>query len=308
MRVRIVHSTEYEYEHPLTTSHHELHVTPRDNSGQTLLSHHVEIAPVPEALQVRSDFFANRTHYFGLHQPHRALRIVATSEVRLEGRSQLPLAARSRSWEEARDRIAKDRHSEVLDAYSFTFDSSYIRASAGLRDYALASFPSGRPLLEGARDLTKRIHEDFIYDPSATQISTPLAEVLHKRRGVCQDFAHLEIGCLRSLGLPGRYVSGYMMTLPPPGRPRLIGADASHAWASAFCPDVGWVDFDPANDVVPSDGHVTVAYGRDFGDVTPVRGVIHGGGHHVLRVSVDVASVEDVRIFHAEEARATPRR
>ena len=308
MRVRVVHATEYQYEHPLTTSHHELLVTPRDGGGQTCLSCHVEITPAPEALQVRTDFFGNRAHYFSLHQPHRTLRIVATSDVRLEGRSQLPLVTRSRGWEDARDRIATDRRSDVLDAYSFAFDSSYVRASAGLREYALLSFPPGRPLLEGARDLTKRIHEEFVYDPSATQISTPLAEVLRKRRGVCQDFAHLEIGCLRSLGLPGRYVSGYMMTTPPPGRPRLVGADASHAWASAFCPDVGWVDFDPANDVVPSDGHVTVAYGRDFGDVTPVRGVIHGGGHHVLRVSVDVAGVEDARTAHAEEVRATPRR
>jgi transglutaminase-like putative cysteine protease len=292
MRLRVVHATDYEYEQPVTTSYHELRVTPRDGDAQVRLSHHVEITPLPDALTVRTDFFANRTHYFSLHQPHRSLRIVATSEVQLEGRRQLPLATRSRGWEEARGRIASDRRPEILDAYSFAFDSSYVRAATGLRDYALGSFPPGRPLLEAVRDLTRRIHEDFTYDPSATQISTPLAEVLRNRRGVCQDFAHLQIGCLRSLGLPGRYVSGYMMTKPPPGRSRLVGADASHAWASAFCPDVGWVDFDPANDVVPSDNHVTMAYGRDFGDVTPVRGVIHGGGRHVLRVSVDVADVQ----------------
>ena len=208
MRLRVVHATDYEYEQPVTTSYHELRVTPRDGDAQVRLSHHVEITPLPDALTVRTDFFANRTHYFSLHQPHRSLRIVATSEVQLEGRRQLPLATRSRGWEEARGRIASDRRPEILDAYSFAFDSSYVRAATGLRDYALGSFPPGRPLLEAVRDLTRRIHEDFTYDPSATQISTPLAEVLRNRRGVCQDFAHLQIGCLRSLGLPGRYVSG----------------------------------------------------------------------------------------------------
>ncbi|MGO9836271.1 MAG: transglutaminase family protein [Polyangiaceae bacterium] len=293
MRLRVVHATDYEYEQPLTTSYHELRVTPRDGETQIRVAHRVEITPAPNALTVRTDFFGNCTHYFSLHQPHRSLRIVATSEVELEGRRQLPLAAPSRGWEEVRGRIASERKPEVLDAYSFTFDSSYVRAATSLREYALPSFPPARPLMEAARDLTRRIHQEFTYDPSATQISTPLAEVLRKRRGVCQDFAHLQIGCLRSLGLPGRYVSGYMMTKPPPGRPRLVGADASHAWASTFCPDVGWVDFDPANDVIPSDGHVTMAYGRDFGDVTPVRGVIHGGGRHAMRVSVDVAGAQD---------------
>jgi len=308
MRLRVVHATAYEYEQPVTTSHHELLVTPRDGGAQALVSHQVDVTPAPEALEVGTDFFGNRMHYFSLHQPHRTLRIVATSEVVVEARRQLLLSARPWSWEEARDRIARDRAQDVLEAYSFTFDSGYVKAEAGLRDYAAASFPPGRPLLEATRDLTRRIHEDYVYDPGSTQISTPLAEVLRKRRGVCQDFAHLEIGCLRSLGLPGRYVSGYMMTAPPPGRPRLVGADASHAWASVFCPDVGWVDFDPANDVIPSDRHVTVADGRDFGDVTPVRGVIHGGGPHVLRVSVDVSSADEARPAHGEEGHATPRR
>jgi len=296
MRVRVVHETHYEYAQPVTTSHHELRVTPRNGGAQVRLSHDVEITPAPEDVDVRADFFANDVRYFSLHQPHRALRIVATSEVRLDARRQLPLLTRPRSWEEARDRIARDRAPEILDAYAFTFDSPYVGAQAGLRDYALASFSPGRPLVESARDLTHRIHEDFTYDPGATRISTPLAEVLEKRRGVCQDLAHLQIGCLRSLGLPARYVSGYMMTRPPPGRPRLVGADASHAWASVFCPDVGWVDFYPANDVIPSDRHVTVALGRDFGDVTPVRGVIHGGGRHVLRVSVDVTGIDDTAL------------
>jgi len=308
MRLRIVHATDYEYEQPVTTSHHELLVTPRENDAQVRLSHHVQIAPAPDSLAVRTDFFGNRAHYFSLHQPHRALRIVATSEVQVEQRRQLTLSAGSQRWEEERERIAADRRPDVLEAYAFSFDSTYVRAEPGVRDYALESFPPGRPLLEAARDLTRRIHADFTYDPGATLISTPLAEVLRRRRGVCQDFAHLEIGCLRSLGLSARYVSGYMATTPPPGRPRLVGGDASHAWASVFCPDVGWVDFDPANDVIPSGRHVTVAHGRDFGDVTPIRGVIQGGGPHVLRVSVDVAGVEDVTSARGGEEHATPPR
>jgi transglutaminase-like putative cysteine protease len=292
MKLRVVHETAYDYDESVTTSHHELHLEPRIAHGQAVLSHRIAITPAPEAVHDRVDYFDNRASYFSLHVPHRTLRIVATSEVHLEGRRQLTLSPRPSGWEEARDRIARDRRPEVLRAYEMTFVSRYARPDDALREYALPSFPAGRPLLEAARDLTRRIHAEFAYDPNATDISTPLAEVLRQRRGVCQDFAHLEIGCLRSLGLPGRYVSGYLMTAPPPGQPRLVGADASHAWASTFCPDTGWVDFDPANDVVPSERHVTIACGRDFGDVTPVRGVILGGGRHVVRVAVDVTAVE----------------
>jgi transglutaminase-like putative cysteine protease len=293
MRLRVLHVTEYSYDEPVTSSHHEVYLSPRESAFQSRLSHHIEITPSPEALHDRIDFFDNEARYFSLHQPHRKLRIVATSEVRLRERRQLSLSARACGWQEARDRIARDRRPESLDAYSFTFSSPYVRADTALREYALPSFPPGRTVLEGARDLTRRIHADFIYDPTATQISTPLADVLRNRRGVCQDFAHLQIGCLRALGLPGRYVSGYMMTTPPPGRPRLVGADASHAWVATYCPDAGWGELDPANDVVPSTAHVTVAYGRDFGDVTPVRGVVLGGGRHAMKVSLDVVAVED---------------
>lgn len=293
MRLRIVHATTYEYADPVTTSHHEVHLAPRVCEGQTCLSHQVEITPAPLLVHERIDYFGNRSRLFSLHEAHRTLRIVATSEVTRDERRQLSLSRRSSSWEDVRDRLTRDRRRDILDAYAFTFPSRYVRPDAELREYALPSFPRGRPILEAARDLTRRIHAEFTYDPDATEISTPLADVLRHRRGVCQDFAHLEIGCLRSLGLPGRYVSGYLMTAPPPGKARLVGADASHAWASTFCPDVGWVDFDPANDVIPSDHHVTVAYGCDFGDVTPVRGVMLGGWRHSLRVEVDVADVAE---------------
>ncbi len=173
----------------------------------------------------------------------------------------------------------------------FTFDSGRAKSAPKLRDYAAESFPARRPLLEGVRNLTHRIHEDFRFDTKATEVSTPVETFFEKRRGVCQDFAHLQIACMRSLGLPARYVSGYLRTLPPPGKPRLVGADASHAWCAAWSPGAGWVDFDPTNDCVPTDGHITVAWGRDYSDVSPIYGVLLGGASHTLDVGVDVMPV-----------------
>jgi transglutaminase-like putative cysteine protease len=290
MRLRVVHETIYEYAEPVTSSHHEVHLTPRDGEGQTCLSHELFVSPTPGVMRDRTDYFKNRASYFGIHEAHRSLRIVSKSEVRVRRQGQPPLW--SPSWEETRDSVARDRRPEILDAYAFVFDSHYVAANDALRELARPSFPPGRPLLEAILDLTRRIFTEFVYDPTATQVSTPLSEVLERKRGVCQDFAHLEIGCLRAMGLPGRYVSGYLLTTPPPGKARLVGADASHAWVSTYFPNAGWIDFDPANNLMPSDHHVTVAYGRDFGDVTPVRGVILGGGRHRLRVAVDVARSE----------------
>ena len=245
------------------------------------------ITPPPSVTRERLDFFGNRTLYFSVREPHRSLDVVATSVVDIAP-LRPPRLEVSPPWNEIRDRLRTDRRRDLLDAFSFTFDSPYARSSAELRAYAAESFPEGRPLLVGVRDLTHRIYEDFEYDPASTDVTTSVEVVMRQRRGVCQDFAHLQIGCLRSLGLPVRYVSGYLVTHPPPGRPRLVGADASHAWISVFAPDIGWTDFDPTNDLLPSDEHVTVAHGRDFSDVTPLKGVILGGGRHEVRVSVDV--------------------
>lgn len=288
MRIRIVHETAYQYEEPVTTSHHEVHLSPRDGDGQTCLLHNLAVFPVPGAERDRLDYFKNRTRYFGIHEPHTLLRVVATSEVRMRPRLQ-PLPLWSMSWEDAKEKLARGRSPEVLQAYAFVFNSPYVNAGSELFELARPSFPPGRPLLDAVTDLTKRIFTEFQYDRTATNVSTPLSDVLRHRRGVCQDFAHLQIGCLRSMGLAGRYVSGYLLTSPPPGKPRLVGADASHAWVSTYLPNLGWVDFDPANNLVRPDKHVIVAHGRDFGDVTPVRGVILGGGRHTLRVAVDVA-------------------
>jgi transglutaminase-like putative cysteine protease len=187
-----------------------------------------------------------------------------------------------------RDQLPADRNPTVLDAYQFVFDSRYVRSSAELADYARPSFTPGRPMLDAVLDLTRRVHQDFRYDQRATTVTTPLREVFAQRRGVCQDFAHLEIGCLRSLGLAARYVSGYLCTDPPPDQVRLVGADATHAWLSVYCREFGWIDVDPTNDRMPSDQHILLAWGRDYDDVSPIKGVILGGGQHVVKVAVEV--------------------
>ena len=214
--------------------------------------------------------------------------MTAISEVAMEAPQ--PSAGRVDAWPGKKPATRSRRHRDAVDvaAAPYSFDSPCVRRDDRLASYAAMSFTPGRPLLEAALDLTSRIFHEFKYDPTATSVSTPTMEVFEKRRGVCQDFAHLEIGCLRSLGLAARYVSGYLLTDPRPGQPRLVGADASHAWLSVFCPGHGWVDLDPTNNVIPSMRHVTVAWGRDYGDVCPIKGVFLGGGSHWMTVAVDV--------------------
>jgi len=289
-RLRVVHRTTYQYSDAVATSHHDAHLSPRELDHQRTFSHDVVITPQPAAWRRRFDYFGNRALHFSLSEPHRALEVVATSVVELGRPRQLDLDL-TPPWEVVRDRLRGDRRRDVLDAYQMTFASPHVKLVDGLLEYAAPSFPSGRPLLSAARDLTRRIHADFVYDPRATDVSTPIEAVLEARRGVCQDFAHVMLGCLRALGLAGRYVSGYLLTRPPPGRPRLQGADASHAWVAVWVPELGWIDFDPTNDLIPTDEHVTIAFGRDFSDVTPIRGVILGGGAHTVHVAVDVEPI-----------------
>lgn len=291
MRLTVLHRTTYAYGDSVTTSHHEARLTPRETDAQRTISHELTIGPTPETRRRRFDYFGNRTVHFSLSEPHRSLKVTAKSVVELKPATK-PELAETPDWESVRDRLRSDRRRDVLDAYAMTFDSTYVAGHAELASYSAPSFEAGRPILEAVNDLVSRIYRDFVYDPRATEVSTPLLEVLETKRGVCQDFAHLAIGCLRARGLAARYVSGYLLTRPPPGKPRLVGADASHAWFSTFVPEHGWVDFDPTNDVMPSGEHVTLAHGRDFADVTPLRGVILGGGAHQLSVSVDVAATD----------------
>jgi transglutaminase-like putative cysteine protease len=281
----VVHVTRYAYTELVSVSHHLARLTPRTVAHQTRLRHEIEVEPAAAARSTHTDYFGNDATFFAMQGAHRGLTITSRSRVRVAARA-APETSRTPPWEHAGDRPRLPL--EVLEAL---FDSGSLRSAPEFHAYARPSFPAGRPLLEAVIDLTARIHADFTFDPDATTVTTSLAEVFRLRRGVCQDFARFEIACLRSLGIPARYVSGYLETTPPPGMPRCIGADASHAWLTFHCPGAGWIDIDPTNNLLPSTGHVTLAQGLDYGDVSPIRGVILGGGQHTLQVSVDVARV-----------------
>ena len=288
MKYEVTHCTTYHYSEPVTLGHNSAHLTPRTLMGQRCLANRLVILPVPSCQRSWTDYFGNQVTYFTVEDEHRELNVTAISEVAMES-PQSPPATTTVAWEEAREAVWRTRdQGELFAAAPYSFDSPCVRRDDRLAAYAAMSFTPGRPLLEAAIDLTSRIFHEFKYDPTATSVSTPTMEVFEKRRGVCQDFAHLEIGCLRSLGLAARYVSGYLLTDPRPGQTKLVGADASHAWLSVFCPGRGWVDLDPTNNVIPGLRHVTVAWGRDYGDVCPIKGVFLGGGSHWMTVAVDV--------------------
>ena len=288
MTYNIVHRTLYEYAAPVSVSQHVARLEPRATNAQTCESFSLKVFPEPTLRKTRHDYFGNQLFFFTIQESHSKLEIITHSRVAVRG-PQSGAPETSRAGEEIA-RLFRDPVSpEVVEPYQFVFDSPQIRVSLELADYARQSFGGNTPLLTGARDLTRRIFNDFKFDTKATTVATPLEEVWEKRRGVCQDFAHLGIACLRSLGLPARYVSGYLRTRPPQGQQRLVGVDASHAWFSIYCPGTGWVDFDPTNNCQPGEEHITVAYGRDFGDVSPVAGILTGGGKHDVKVSVDVA-------------------
>lgn len=287
MTYQILHRTLYEYAAPVTTSHHVARLEPRSTAAQEREQFSLKIFPEPTLRKARADYFGNRLCFFSIQEVHSRLEIIAHSRVTVNARK-CDGAEPSTPWENAAGMFRDPVSPEVVEPYQFVFDSPQARASFELADYVKESFPKGAPTLTAVRNLTERIFEDFKYDTKATTVATPLEEVLKKRRGVCQDFAHLGIACLRSIGLPARYVSGYLRTHPPEGKERLVGADASHAWFAVFCPGAGWVDFDPTNNVQPGEEHITVATGRDYADVSPVAGVITGGGAHEVKVSVDV--------------------
>ena len=280
------HRTTFSYEEIVSVSHHVLHLVPRAHPRQRCLSSTVVVEPAPSMSSRGEDYFGNPVHYLTVQQPHRELVVEAQSRVSVLAPMPYDLAA-SAPWETLRQ-LPDDGQVAVLQAYEFAFDSPYIATSDEVRAYAAESFVPGRPVLEAAMDLTSRIYREFEYRGGVSDVSTPVRDVLEMRQGVCQDFAHLEIACLRSLGLPARYVSGYLLTHPPPGKEKLVGSDASHAWLSLWSGEQGWVDFDPTNNLMPGVEHVTVAWGRDYGDVSPINGFIVGGGAHQVAVAVDV--------------------
>ncbi len=251
------------------------------------------VDPEPEVADDWLDFYGNMVHSFTVQKPHRRLMVTAVSKVEVHPTTTLHERMTGGGWEQVRDGVQSQRQREVLDAMQFVYESPMVRVSEAVRAYAQPSFWEGRPFLDAVRELTSRIFHEFKYDPTVTQVATPVEEVLRIRRGVCQDFAHLQIACLRSMGLPARYVSGYLLTNAPPGQSRLVGADASHAWVSVYGLEVGWLDFDPTNNLMPGDKHVTIGWGRDYSEVSPVRGVVLGGGQHRVNVAVDVIPEEE---------------
>lgn len=292
----ITHTTVYRYASPVSVSHNLLRLAPRSLPCQHTISHALEIGPHPSATQVHTDYFGNEVQFATIAETHQELRVVARSRVAL-GPTPRPDPSETPSWETVGVLCHSDRSHAVMAAAEFTFSSPHVPVAAAFAEYAEPSFTPRRPILEAVIDLTGRIHQDFIFDPAATTVATPLEEVLQLRRGVCQDFAHFEIACLRALGLPARYVSGYLETRPPPGQQKLAGVDASHAWISLYCPGMGWIDVDPTNNLLPSMQHITVAWGRDYADVCPIRGVVSGGGEAPqLEVAVDVLAQGGIEI------------
>jgi transglutaminase-like putative cysteine protease len=285
----ITHTTTYQYMGDVSVSHHLLRLAPRQWAKQALLSHELIVEPAPAVLCSHNDYFGNPAHFIGIERAHPQLVITSRSRLAVAP-AFVPEPSETPAWEAVRARCRDDHSGRALEAHEFTYDSPLVSAHHDFAHYAAPSFTTGRPILEAVTDLSRRIHRDFVFDSKATTVSTPVLDVLKKRRGVCQDFAHLEIACLRSLGLPARYVSGYLETDPPPGQPKLRGVDASHAWVSFFCPGIGWMDVDPTNNCLPSLRHITIAVGRDYGDVAPIRGVLIGSQSQTLRVAVDVTA------------------
>jgi transglutaminase-like putative cysteine protease len=285
------HKTHYEYEEEVSLCHNQLLITPPSNSRQTCFSHNIAIDPIADQIRQRVDYFGNVCHYFSIQQPHSSLSVTIDSRVRT---APLPVidVDGSLPWEKVCSDVASSQDPGIVE---YCFASDFAGIFDGARELALDVFATGKPFLRGAYELACLIKREFIYDSEATNILTPLSRVLSSKRGVCQDFTHLCLSAMRSIGLPCRYVSGYLETLPPPGKPKLRGADASHAWFSVYAPDQGWVDFDPTNGQLRTDAYIEAAVGRDYGDVAPLKGILFGGGKNTMKVEVDMLRQETVQ-------------
>lgn len=305
MQYKITHTTSYQYTTSVSVCHNLVMLIPREDSRVQIHHHRLTTHPTPQFSSRRKDAFGNVVNTFSIEESHRQLTVTSSNRVTVSGHS-LPPDDSSPSWDSVGDGIAQRMDPNWLGAVRFLFDSPRIDRAAEYAEYARISFTPGRPVLAAARELTSRIHQDFRYDKSATVVTTSTAEAFRIRKGVCQDFAHIQIACLRSIGLPARYVSGYLRTIPPPGKPRMVGADQSHAWIAAYCgAELGWVEFDPTNNCVCGVDHVPIAWGRDYGDVVPMRGVFLGGGDHQLKVSVDVQPLDDPQSGNGEDLPAS---
>lgn len=291
-RYHVIHETLYRYSSTVSVSQHLLHLAPRNWEYQKLEHFQLEISPTPAQQTSGQDWFGNSSMRLALRQPHDMLRLIAASTVNVLPRPTDWRGERGRPWDQVARMLATFPSPAPLDAQEFALASAQVPLLEEVRAWAAVSFPPGRPVLDGARHLMSRIFREFEFDPEASTVATPVAVTFRQRRGVCQDFAQLMLCALRSLGLAARYMSGYILTHPAPGKPRLIGADASHAWVAVWCPDNGWVSFDPTNNLQPDVEHVVLGWGRDFGDVTPMRGVILGGASHEVEVQVTMMPAE----------------
>ena len=290
MLFRVRHTTHYKYSGRVTHCYNLANVVPRDTNRQHCRKSRITVSPTPAVTRKRADYFGNKAFHFEIQRPHTELVITADSEVEIEDRDLELNLDLGKSYGQALELMKGNGNKAVLEAREFLLNSPMVECSEALAEYARPSFHSDDTLKACVNSLTARIFTDFAYDPGFTTIATPLADVLAHRRGVCQDFAHLQVGCLRSMGIPAKYVSGYIETLPKPGEKKLVGADATHAWVAYFCPEEGWVEFDPTNNTPAMSQHIVTAFGRDYLDVTPVKGVIFGGGTApILEVSVDVS-------------------
>jgi transglutaminase-like putative cysteine protease len=289
MNFDISHRTSYRYSAPVSQSHHLLHLQPRAHARQTVLRQSLIIDPAPASRTDLTDDFGNPASIITIEQDHRELLIHSRAQVSVTPPEEFPIS-RPTSWNDVAAQLRANLGHETFDAVLYSCPSRYIVPSREVWRFARPSFPDGMPLLEAAAGLTARIFKEFKYQSGATDVATPVEQVLKLKGGVCQDFAHVGIACMRTLGLAARYVSGYLLTRPAEGKPKLVGADASHAWFSVWTPEAGWVDFDPTNNVSPREEHIALAFGRDFQDVSPVSGVLLGGGEHEVEVAVDVTS------------------
>ncbi|WP_067095275.1 transglutaminase family protein [Marinomonas atlantica] len=293
MKYRVRHITEYLYNAPVTLCYNMAHLLPRDTPNQRCLSRQIKVSPTPVYQTNGEDYFGNPTFYFSVQEPHKKLAIDVECYFEIQPNDVSgQLSLHGLTCKELREQLTTPPTPQLRMIKEYTLDSLHIRRSEALADYARDCFLDDTPVLQASMDFTHKIFEEFAFDPAATSVSTPAEQVLDEKRGVCQDFAHLAIACIRSIGLPARYMSGYLETLPPPGQEKLVGADASHAWFAIFIPDLGWVEFDPTNDLMPKEQHIVTAWGRDYADVTPLQGVIFDGGDsQSLNVSVDVQRV-----------------
>ncbi len=292
MRYKIRHSTEYEYQESVTTGHNRLCLVPLNLPEQILLSSDIKITPTPDEQSYLTDFFGNTLLFISIYKEHNLLTIQSESMLDIQHRINGERARQSTLlWENAKAQIAS-QSDFYADVIQYTLPSLHVPYSEEIRKFTADCFPDNGTLWNGCQALMQKIYRYIEFKPGFTTVNTPAESVLKLRKGVCQDLAHLMIACLRNIGLPARYVSGYLETMPPPGKEKLVGSDASHAWVSVYFPDVGWVEFDPTNCLMPSYQHITVAYGRDYYDVAPIKGIVFSSGNQTLTVKVDVVQVK----------------